>query len=86
LYSNLNVLFFLKETEEHLIDLVHEKEGLEHRIADLEATTREWAQKFVDTTDKQTLMQNNHSNMMSNLKQQYKCKIEHISISIIRFI
>ncbi len=67
--------FFLKENEEHLIDLIHEKEELEHKITDLESTTREWAQKFINTTDNQKLMQTNHANMMNNLKQQYKCKI-----------
>jgi len=70
------VLFF-KEHEESLIDLVHEKEELEHKITDIESTTREWAQKFINTTDNQKLMQTNHSNMMNNLKQQYKCKITY---------
>ncbi len=58
-----------------MIDLVHEKEELEHRIVDLEATTREWAQKFINVTDNQKLMQTNHMNMTNNLKQQYKCKL-----------
>lgn len=57
-----------------MIDLVHEKEELEHKVADLEATTREWAQKFINATDNQKLVQTNHANMTNNLKQQYKCK------------
>lgn len=56
------------------MDLCHEKEELEHKVVDLESATREWAQKFVNTTDNQKLMQTNHANMMNNLKQQYKCK------------
>ena len=40
----------------------------------MEALTREWAQKYITTTDSQKLMQTNHVNMMNNLKQQYKCK------------
>jgi hypothetical protein len=64
-----------KEHEESLIDLIHEKEELEHKVGDLEAATREWAQKFVTTTDNQKSMQLNHANMTKNLKQQYKCKI-----------
>lgn len=72
-----------KEHEESLMDLIHEKEQLEHKVADLEATVREWAQKFVTTTDNQKLMQANHANMTNNLKQQYKCKI---SLSLISFI
>ncbi|CAF4038298.1 unnamed protein product, partial [Rotaria magnacalcarata] len=58
-----------------LIDLIHEKEELEHKVLDLEAATREWAQKFVTTTDNQKLMQTNHGNMLNNLKQQYKFSI-----------
>ncbi len=58
-----------------MIDLIHEKEELEHRVVDLEATTREWAQKFINVTDNQKLMQTNHMNMTNNLKQQYKCKL-----------
>ncbi|CAF3807694.1 unnamed protein product [Rotaria sp. Silwood1] len=61
--------------EESLIDLIHEKEELEHKVLDLEATVREWAQKFVNTTDNQKLMQTNHANMMNNVKQQYKYSI-----------
>ena len=56
------------------MDLIHEKEELEHKVADLEAAAREWAQKFVLTTDNQKQMQSNYSSMMNNLKQQYKCK------------
>jgi hypothetical protein len=65
----------LQEHEENLVDLCHEKEKLEHKITDLESTTREWAQKYINTADNQKLMQTNHANMMNNLKQQYKCKI-----------
>lgn len=57
------------------MDLIHEKEELEHKVADLEAAAREWAQKFVLTTDNQKQMQSNYSSMMNNLKQQYKCKL-----------
>ncbi|CAM2715790.1 unnamed protein product [Rotaria socialis] len=64
-----------REHEESLIDLIHEKEELEHKVLDLEAATREWAQKFVTTTDNQKLMQTNHGNMLNNLKQQYKFSI-----------
>lgn len=56
------------------MDLIHEKEELENRVVDLEALTREWAQKFVTATDNQKLMQTNHGNLMNNIKQQYKCK------------
>lgn len=74
-----NLIHFdlFQEHEESLIDLCHEKEELEHKVTDLEGVTREWAQKFVNTTDNQRLMQGNHANMMNNLKQQYKCK-KHI--------
>jgi hypothetical protein len=58
------------------MDLIHEKEELEHKVADLEAAAREWAQKFVLTTDNQKQMQSNYSSMMTNLKQQYKCKFD----------
>ncbi|CAF0778826.1 unnamed protein product [Adineta ricciae] len=64
-----------QEHEENLIDLIHEKEELENKLADMEALTREWAQKYVTTTDSQKLMQTNHANMMNNLKQQYKYSI-----------
>ncbi len=69
-----SIIFHFQEHEENLIDLCHEKEELEHKITDLEAATREWAQKYVNTTDNQKLMHTNHANMMNNLKQQYKCK------------
>ena len=71
LFSYFDSKFF-KDHEESLIDLIHEKEELEQKVLDLEATTREWAQKFVTTTDNQKLMQTNHVNMLNNLKQQYK--------------
>ncbi|CAF3906000.1 unnamed protein product [Rotaria sordida] len=64
-----------REHEESLMDLIHEKEELEHKVLDLEATAREWAQKFVNTTDNQKLMQSNHANLINNLKQQYKYSI-----------
>ena len=62
------------------MDLIHEKEELEHKVADLEAAAREWAQKFVQTTDNQKLMQGNYSSMMGNLKQQYKCQFSIASV------
>ena len=55
-------------------------------MTDLEGATREWAQKFVNTTDNQRLMQGNHANMMNNLKQQYKCKYTIDSIGLCRNI
>ncbi|CAF3879009.1 unnamed protein product [Rotaria sp. Silwood2] len=64
-----------REHEESLMDLIHEKEELEHKILDLETAAREWAQKFINTTDNQKLMQTNHANMLNNLKQQYKYSI-----------
>ncbi|CAF1396130.1 unnamed protein product [Adineta steineri] len=64
-----------REHEESLIDLVHEKEELEHKISELEAATREWATKYVNITDNQKSVQTNYTNMMNNLKQQYKYSI-----------
>lgn len=57
------------------MDLIHEKEQLEHKVQDLEASTREWAQKFVNATDNQKMMQTNYTNMINNIKQQYKCNL-----------
>ena len=56
------------------MDLIHEREILEEKIVDLERTTREWAQKFVDATDKQKLIQINHEHLLNNIKRQYRCK------------
>ncbi|CAF1156792.1 unnamed protein product [Adineta steineri] len=64
-----------REHEESLIDLVHEKEELEHKISELETATREWATKYVNITDNQKSVQTNYTNMMNNLKQQYKYSI-----------
>ncbi len=76
--SNINeekiIYLFIQEHQEDLLDLVHEKEILEHKIFDLEQTAREWAQKFVDATDKQKLIQTNHENLLNNIKRQYKRK------------
>ena len=41
-------------------------------MTDLEETTREWAQKFINTSDNQKLLQTNHAHMMNNLRQQCK--------------
>lgn len=57
------------------MDLMHEKEELEHKVTDLEASTREWAQKFVQTTDNQKSMQSNFQSLLTNLKQQYQCRV-----------
>ncbi|UJR22821.1 hypothetical protein I4U23_025851 [Adineta vaga] len=64
-----------REHEENLIDLIHDKEMLELKIIDLEETTREWMQKYLDTTDKQKLIQVNHEKLINNLKRQYKYSI-----------
>ena len=78
--SNINekklifFLIFIQEHQEDLLDLIHEKEGLEHKIFDLEHTAREWAQKYLDATDKQKLIQTNHENLLNNIKRQYKRK------------
>ncbi|CAF3309074.1 unnamed protein product [Rotaria socialis] len=64
-----------REQEENLIDLIHEREVLEQKVIDLEETIREWAQKFIDISDKQKLMQANHENLLKNLKRQYKYSI-----------
>ncbi|CAF0888214.1 unnamed protein product [Adineta ricciae] len=61
-----------REHEENLIDLIHDKEILELKIIDLEETIREWAQRYLDTTDKQKLIQANHEKLVNNLKRQYK--------------
>lgn len=75
-----------QEQEEDLIDLVHEKEVLEQKVIDLEATIREWAQKFIDISDKQKLMQTNHENIVNNLKRQYKCNIFYIKSKYIFYL
>ncbi|CAF4309423.1 unnamed protein product, partial [Adineta steineri] len=64
-----------REHEENLIDLLHDKETLELKIIDLEESARKWAQKFVETTDKQKLIQTNHEKLLSNLKRQHKFSI-----------
>lgn len=56
------------------MDLIYEKEIIEQKIIDLEEIIREWAQKYLDTTDKQKLIQTNHEKLVNNLKRQYKCK------------
>ena len=45
---------------------------LEMKVIDLEETIREWAQRYLDTTDKQKLIQTNHEKLVNNLKRQYK--------------
>ncbi len=72
--NRVKSFLFSKEHQEDLVDLIHEKEILEQKILDLEQTTREWAQKFLDATDKQKLLQTNHEHLLHNIKRQYKCK------------
>ena len=63
-----------QEHEENLIDLIYEKETLEEKVADLEHTIREWAQKFIDMADKQKSIQVNHESLIISTRRQYKCK------------
>jgi macrodomain Ter protein organizer (MatP/YcbG family) len=69
-----NTFIFLQEHQEDLVDLINEKDILEQKILDLEQNIREWAQKFLDATDKQKLLQINHEHLLNNIKRQYKCK------------
>lgn len=55
------------------MDLLHEKEELEHKVNDLNDQARDWAQKFVQTTDNQKSMQTNFNSLIGNLKEQYQC-------------
>lgn len=68
--SKMKFSFFLQEHQEDLLDLIHEKELLEEKVLQHEQTIREWAQKFIEATDKQKLIQINYENL---LQQQYKC-------------